>query len=177
MLAVVSNGERAMVVLFEEIGDAGEHAIDRSMGTSESGGYVLSNGQHDTYPDRDTVPLEIAMQLIDDVIAGRPREAGRYPPELKERACRLVHDWRKARDRSNGGFNEIAVQLDVHPESLRSWFKQWQIDSGEKPGLTTADQRRIAELEAEVKELERSNAVLKSASAFFAAELDRPRKR
>ena len=61
MLAVVSNGERAMVVLFQEIGDAGEHAIDPSMGTSESGGYVLSNGQHDTYPDRDTVPLEIAM--------------------------------------------------------------------------------------------------------------------
>ena len=40
----------------------------------------------------------------------------RYPPELKERACRLVYDWRKARQRHNGGFVEIGEQLDVHPE-------------------------------------------------------------
>ena len=105
------------------------------------------------------------------------KNSRRYPPELKERACRLVYDWRKSRGRSNGGFNEIGEQLDVHPESLRGWFKQWQIDTGEKPGLTTADQRRIAELEAQIKELERSNAILRSASAFFAAELDRPPKR
>ena len=77
------------------------------------------------------------------------KNSRRYPPELKERACRLVYDWRKSRGRSNGGFNEIGEQLDVHPESLRGWFKQWQIDTDEKPGLTTADQRRIAELEAQ----------------------------
>lgn len=74
-------------------------------------------------------------------------------------------------------FIEIAEQLDIHPESLRGWFKQWQIDTGEAPGLTTEDQRRIVELEAQVRELERSNAILRSASAFFAAELDRPPKR
>ena len=101
----------------------------------------------------------------------------RYTPELKERACRLVHDWRVARKRSNGGFVEIGEQLDVHPESLRGWFKQWQIDTGEAPGRTTADERRIAELEAQVRELERSNTILRQASAFFAAELDRPPKR
>ena len=77
------------------------------------------------------------------------KNSRRYPPELKERACRLVYDWRKSRGRPNGGFNEIGEQLDVHPESLRGWFKQCQIDTGEKPGLTTADQRRIAELEAQ----------------------------
>lgn len=99
-----------------------------------------------------------------------------YPPEIKERACRLVHDWRAARQRSNGGFNEVGGQLDVHPETLRNWFKQWQIDTGDSPGLTSADQRRIAELEAKVRELERSNKILRSASAFFAAELDRPHR-
>ena len=109
-----------------------------------------------------------------DVMSRSPK---RYPPELKERACRLVYDWRKARQRHNGGFVEIGEQLDVHPESLRSWFKQWQIDTGEAPGRTTEDQRRIIELEAKVKELERSNSILRSASAFFAAELDRPPKR
>lgn len=45
----------------------------------------------------------------------------RYPPELKKRACRLVFDWRKARQRSIGGFTEIGEQLDVHPETLRGW--------------------------------------------------------
>lgn len=101
----------------------------------------------------------------------------RYPPELKERACRLVVDWRKARQRPNGGFVEIGEQLDVHPETLRNWFRQWQVDTGAAPGRTTEDERRIVELEAKVKELERSNAILRSASAFFAAELDRPPKR
>ena len=101
----------------------------------------------------------------------------RYPPELKERACRLVADWRKARQRSSGGFVEIGEQLDVHPETLRNWFRQWRIDTGAAPGRTSEDERRIAELEAKVKELERSNAILRSASAFFAAELDRPPKR
>ncbi len=100
----------------------------------------------------------------------------RFPPEMKDRACRLVVDWRRERQRSNGGFKEVAEQLGVHPESLRSWFKQWQIDSGQAPGTTTAEQRRIGELEAKVRELERSNAILRSASAFFAAELDRPRR-
>ncbi len=100
----------------------------------------------------------------------------RFPPEMKERAYRLVADWRRERQRDNGGFNEIAGQLGVHPESLRSWFKQWRIDSGEAPGTTTIEQRRIGELEAKVRELERSNAILRSASAFFAAELDRPRR-
>ena len=99
-----------------------------------------------------------------------------YSSEFKERGCRLVIDWRRARGRHNGGFNEIADQLDVHPETLRSWFRQKQIDEGLAPGTSTADARRIAELEAKVRELERSNSILKSASAFFAAELDRPRR-
>ena len=100
-----------------------------------------------------------------------------YPPELNERACRLVADWRHARQRSNGGFAEVGKQLDVHPEMLRGWFKQWRIDAGDAPGRSSGDQRRIDELEAKVRELERSNAILRSASAFFAAELDRPQRR
>jgi transposase len=109
----------------------------------------------------------------EDVVAKPQR---RYPPELKERACRLVADWRKARQRSVGGFVEVGEQLDVHPETLRNRFLQWQIDT-EAPGRTTEDERWIAELEAKVRKLERSNAILRSASAFFAAELDRPSKR
>lgn len=102
--------------------------------------------------------------------------AKEHSAEFKERGCRLVIEWRRARGRHNGGFNEIAEQLDVHPETLRGWFRQQQIDEGLAPGTSTADAKRIAELEAKVRELERSNSILKSAPAFFAAELDRPRR-
>jgi hypothetical protein len=73
LLAVVTNGERAMVMLLREPRDAGEHAIDRSAGESMSGGYVIDNGQVDTYADRDTVPLAMAMELVTAVIEGRER--------------------------------------------------------------------------------------------------------
>jgi transposase len=59
---------------------------------------------------------------------------------------------------------------------VRSWVKQADIDDGAKPGVSTAEAERIKALEQEVKELRRANAILKSASAFFAAELDRPQR-
>jgi transposase len=55
--------------------------------------------------------------------------------------------------------------------------KRAEIDSGRRPGTTTADAQRISELEREVKELRRANDILKAASVFFATELDGPRKR
>ncbi len=61
-------------------------------------------------------------------------------------------------------------------ESLRTWVKQADIDEGVEPGVTTAEVTRIRELEQENRELRRANDLLKRASAFFAAELDRPLK-
>ena len=55
------------------------------------------------------------------------------------------------------------------PDTLRGWVKQAQIDAGSEPGLATDQQRRLKELEAENRELRRANAILKTASAFFAA--------
>ncbi|MET9325120.1 transposase [Streptomyces sp. NPDC003038] len=73
-----------------------------------------------------------------------------------------------------GAIKRIADRLDVHPEALRVWIKRAETDEGLVPGTTSAEAARIAELEREVKELRRANAILKSASVFFAAELDRP---
>jgi len=67
--------------------------------------------------------------------------------------------------------------LGINPDTLRGWVNQAEIDEGRRPGVTSAEAERIAELEREVKELRRSNAILRSASAFFAAELDRPSAR
>ena len=63
-------------------------------------------------------------------------------------------------------------QLGVHPEALRSWAKQAEIDGGVRPGTTTDDKQRIVELEKENRELRRANEILKAASAYFARELD-----
>ncbi|PZF66462.1 hypothetical protein DEI81_02375 [Curtobacterium sp. MCBD17_013] len=71
----------------------------------------------------------------------------------------------------------MGEQLGINPETLRNWVQQAEFDAGDRPGVTTDDAQRIAELKREVRELRRANAILKSASAFFAAELDRPSSR
>ena len=76
-----------------------------------------------------------------------------------------------------GAIKRIADQLGIHPEALRTWVRQAEVDGGVAPGTTTQDAQRISELEREVKELRRANEILKTASAFFAAaELDRKLK-
>lgn len=56
-------------------------------------------------------------------------------------------------------------------------MQQAEIDAGDRPGVTSDDAKRIAELERENRELRWANQILKSASAFFAAVLDRPSSR
>jgi transposase len=71
----------------------------------------------------------------------------------------------------------VADQLGMHPETLRNWVRQAEIDGGARPGTTSEDARRLAELERENRELRRANEILRTASAFFAAaELDRKTK-
>ena len=70
-----------------------------------------------------------------------------------------------------GALKRIADQLGVHPEALRTWVKQAEVDDGVRPGTTTSDAERIAQLERENRELRRANTILKQASAFFAAEM------
>ncbi len=90
---------------------------------------------------------------------------------------RLVYEWRDARDRTDGGLNEVAEQLGVHGETVRNWVRQTEIDAGGRLGLTTDEKQRLKELERENFELRRANEILKSAAAFFGAELDRQPKR
>lgn len=98
----------------------------------------------------------------------------KYPEELRERATRMAVDARKDPVTRAGAFQRIGAQLDVHPEALRTWVKRAEVDGGIRAGTTSDDAARLAELEREVRELRRANTILKQASAFFAAELDRP---
>jgi hypothetical protein len=76
-LAFVTNTERAMVMLLEEEGDPGEHAVDPGCEGS-SGGFVLSNGQHDEYPDQDTVPIGEAFRLVEHIVG-----TGSWPADAR----------------------------------------------------------------------------------------------
>jgi transposase len=105
---------------------------------------------------------------------GRPRV---YPDEFRERAVRLVREWREARGVTQGGLTAISEQLGMRRETLRRWVLEQEVDQGTRPGLSTDDRTRIAELERENRELRRANEILKRAAAFFGAELDRRPKK
>ena len=87
----------------------------------------------------------------------------KYPDELRERAVKMVFEIRARDGKGHGEIARVGRQLGVHPEALRGWVKQAEIDGGLRPGTATEDAQR---------ELRRANEILKAASAYFARELD-----
>jgi transposase len=99
---------------------------------------------------------------------GRPKK---YPDELVQRGVRLALE-------SGRPIAHVAKDLGMHPETLRKKVRQAQADSGARPDLPSSQEREeIRELRREVFELRRANEILKSASVFFAKELDEDRTR
>ena len=98
---------------------------------------------------------------------------GRYPRELRERAVRMVFEHQDEHSSQWSAITSIASKFGVSKEALRKWVRRAEIDGGFRPGLTTDERERLEVLERENRELRRANEILKSASAFFAAELDR----
>jgi transposase len=96
----------------------------------------------------------------------------RYPPELRERAVRMVQETIEQTGERFGVITRVARQLGVGTESLRSWVRQAEVDGGRRPSVTSEERRRIAELERDNRELRRANEILKAAASFFARELD-----
>jgi transposase len=100
-----------------------------------------------------------------------------YPPELRERAVRIVFEV-TSNDSQWAAINAVAQKLGVGTaETVRKWVRQAEVDAGERPGATTDESAEIKRLRREVAELRRPNEILKAASAFVAAELDRPSHR
>jgi transposase len=98
-----------------------------------------------------------------------------YPRELRERAVRLVAEHRDEYQTEYAAIRSIAAKLGIStPETLRKWLRQAEVDMGQRQGVSSEESAEIRKLRAEVKELRRANEILKAASAFFAAELDRP---
>jgi transposase len=98
---------------------------------------------------------------------------GRYPQELRERAVRMVFEHQDEHPSQWAAICSIAAKFGISDETLRNWVRRAEIDDGVRPGLTSEERERLKALERENRELRRANEILKSASAFFAAELDR----
>ena len=100
-----------------------------------------------------------------------------YPRELRERAIRMVIETKADYPSEFEAIRSISSKLGIgSPETLRKWVRRSEIDTGQRPGVTTEESDKIKELKKENVELRRANEILKSASAFFAAELDRPHR-
>lgn len=98
----------------------------------------------------------------------------RYPAELKARAVRMVAE-RPDGETEWSAIQRVAPLLGIGTaETLRKWIRRAEIDAGDRDGVTSAEAEQIRQLKREVAELKRANSILKAASAFFAAELDRP---
>jgi transposase len=98
----------------------------------------------------------------------------KYPQELRERAVRLVLEAREQEPglSLNAAVVRIGPRVGINKDTLRGWCKQAEIDTGRRPGVTSADAATIRQLQQEVKELKRANEILLAASSFFARELD-----
>ena len=101
----------------------------------------------------------------------------RYPVEIREQAVRMVLENKGEYDSQWAAITSVAQKLGMTPETLRQWVRRAEIDGGLRSGVSTEERARAKELEREVRELRRANEILKAASAFFGAELDRKQKR
>jgi transposase len=95
----------------------------------------------------------------------------KYSPEFRERSVRLARE-------SERPIAAVARDLGIHHETLRLWVRQDEADDGTRTDrLATAERDELTALRREVRDLRRSNEILKAASVFFARELDQPRPR
>jgi transposase-like protein len=109
-------------------------------------------------------------------VSGKPTSR-RYSREEKAGAVRMVRTLRAELGTEHGTVQRVAGQLGYGVESVRAWVRQADIEPWYAPGVSTADSRRIKDLEQEVRELKRANEILKRAASFFGAELDRQHKK
>ena len=85
----------------------------------------------------------------------------KYPPEFRQRAVRLLVEALPDHETEYTAIRHVADKLGISPEALRRWRRVSEVDSGERPGMTSEENA----------ELKRVNEVLRAASAYFASEI------
>jgi transposase len=86
-----------------------------------------------------------------------------FPPEFRAEAVKLMHD-------SDKPLSQLAKDLSVSQQTLRTWRRQVQVDSGQREGLTSEQLEELRRLRRENRTLQMEREVLKKAAAFFARE-------
>lgn len=105
------------------------------------------------------------------------RRSGNYPKELRERAVRMVAEIRSDYSSEWAAMESVASRLGIgSAQTVHNWVRKSQVDAGQRPGVTSEESAELRKLKAENRELRRANEILKAASVFFAAELDRPQR-
>ena len=95
------------------------------------------------------------------------RGGSNYPPELRERAIRLVAEVRPDYPSDWPAIVAVASRLGIgSAETLRKWVRQAEVDGGTRRGVTSEESAELRKLRAEVWELRRANEILKGASSF-----------
>ena len=100
------------------------------------------------------------------------RRPAKYPAELRDRAVRMVFEAERHSGSQWEAICSVAEKLGPTAETVRKWVRRVEVDEGHRPGLTSDERQRLKDLERENRELRRANEILKSASVFFAKELD-----
>ena len=90
-----------------------------------------------------------------------PGAAPRYSPEFRAEVVRLV------RSSPEKAIPQIAQELGVSDNALRTWVKQAKIDQGEREGFTTEEKEELRRLRTEVKVLRQEREILRKAGGGF----------
>lgn len=100
-----------------------------------------------------------------------------FPPDFRQRALRMLEEALPDHETEYAAIRHVGAKLGVGPETLRKWRRRSEIDAGVRRGASSDELAEIKRLKRENAELRRANEILRAASAFFAAELDRPTTR
>jgi transposase len=117
------------------------------------------------------------MNAVSKYQSSTGKKPQKYPDEIKTQAVEMFQDCRKDFKTRTECAAKVAGLLGVgSSETVLNWVRQSEVDAGQRLGTTTAEMEEIRRLKRENAELRRANGILKAASAFFAAEFDRPQK-
>lgn len=106
------------------------------------------------------------------------KTTNKYSPEVRERAVQLVLDGAGQHESRWAAIVSISSKIGCAPQTLNEWVKKFEVDTGQRGGITPEQAEKMKALEREVRELKQANEILRKASAYFAqAERDLPRKR
>ena len=85
------------------------------------------------------------------------KKTTKYAPEVRERSVRMVFEQRNEHPSQWAAIKSIAAKISCSAQTLHTWVRQHEQDTGQRDGVSSAEAARIKALEREVRELKRAN--------------------